>query len=802
MTLLPELKYAVRTLRRSPTYAAIAILTLALAIGANTAMFSVVDGVLLRALPYPNASRIVALNTSWPKKAHTTVRVTGPDFADVKAAASAFDKISYYWGGEVGVQLQDHAEFTGTFWTSPSFFPVFGVQPAFGRLFRDEDAKRSAIVALPFATRNFGSGPAALGKVVHIEGETYEVVGVMPALFHFPEQTQVWVAAPEIPEGKWNDRNAFNFHAVAALKPGVSLETANTQLQTIGSRLEQQYPGDNKGKTFLAIPLREQLVGSARTTVYFLMGAVGLLLLIACANVANLMLARATARSREMAVRAALGATRGIIIRQLLVESGVVAFIGGVLGLLLAYGGTRAMANLSAKQIGLPRLAEIHVNWAVFAFAIGLSLAASFLFGISPALHASKVDFNEALKAGGRGVAGGSNRLRSSLVVAQIALSFVLAIGAGLLFRSFLVLTSVDLGFRTDGMLVMYAHDPAKTFPDYLAAGRFFENVVAAMRALPGVKSAAAAMGLPTGQYGSNGNYVIDGQKWQPGAYAAPHADFSLGSPGYFATMGIPMLRGRDFNAGDAYDSPYVAIISQSLAQKSFPGQDPIGHTIECGLDAPQKWMTIVGVVADVRQDSPATSPGATLYMPLLQHPYYGNEVQIVMRTAVSPTSLIDSVRSKMLALNPEVPTKFTTMEAMVSDTVATPRLRMLLVGAFALLALLLAGIGMYGVLSYATSQRITEFGVRMALGATPANIVLLVLRGAAALAAIGVAVGLALAAAAGKIISSMLFGLKASDGLTYAVVLLLLTILAVLSAAVPAWRASRVDPLAALRQE
>jgi putative ABC transport system permease protein len=491
-----------------------------------------------------------------------------------------------------------------------------------------------------------------------------------------------------------------------------------------------------------------------------------------------------------------------VIIRQLLVESGVVALAGGSLGLLLAFGGTHLLAQAGAERFGLPRLADVHVNWAVFLFAIATSLAASFLFGISPALHASKVDFNEALKAGGRGVTGTSNRLRSVLVVAQIALSFVLAIGAGLLFRSFMALTQVDLGFRTGGMLVMYAHDPAKTLPEYLAAGRFFENVVAEMRSMPGVKSAAAVMGLPTGQYGSNGNYVIDGEDFQAHLTDAKHADFTLTSPGYFSTMGIPLLRGRDFNSDDRYDTQYAAVISESLARQSFPGRDPIGHTIQCGLDGPPKWMTVVGVVADVRQDSPAATPGATLYMPLLQHPYYANEVQVVMRSAVSPTSLIDPVRAKMMSLNPEVPTKFTTMEAMVSDTVATPRLRMMLVGAFAVLALLLAGIGMYGVLSYATTQRVSEFGVRMALGATPRNIVCLVLRGAAGLALIGVAIGLALSAMAGRVIASMLFGLKASDVATYAGVLTALTVLVVLSAAIPAWRASRVDPLAALRQD
>ena len=801
--LLPRnFTYALRTLKNNPAFAAVAIATLALGIGANTAMFSIVNGVLLRQLPYPNARRIVALNTVFTEKWRAVPRLTGPDLSDIRAGAQAFDHLSYYYGGEVGVQLPDHAEFVGSNWTSPDFFAVFGISPTFGRLFQPDDAKRAAVVALPFAARNFGSGLAALGKPIHIEGQSYEIVGVVPASFHFPDQSQVWVAVPDTPEGKWSERSAFNYHAVAELKPGMSLDNANAQLRTIGARLAATYAQSNQGRSFSVVPLRDQLVGSSRTTLYFLMGAVSLLLLIACANVANLMLARATARSREMAVRAALGATRAAIIRQLLVESAVVALSGGLLGIFIAVAGVRLISGAAIEQIGLPRAGEIGISWAVLAFAFAVSLAASFLFGISPAWQASKVDFNEALKAGGRGVAGGSSRLRNALVVSQIALSFVLAISAGLLFRSFMALTNVDLGFRTESTLVMYAHDPARTLDDYLAAGRFFESAVADLRQLPGVKSGAAAMGLPAGQYGSNGNYVVDGESFQSRLTNAPHADFSLAGPGYFSTMAIPLLRGRDFTAADRYDSPYVAIISESLARQSFPGQDPLGHTIQCGLDGPPKWMTIVGVVADVHRDSPASTPGPLLYMPLLQHPYYGNEVQVVIRTDGTATSLIAPVRRKMLALNPDVATKFTTMEAMVSGTLATPRFRMFLVIGFAIIALLLAVTGMYGVMSYVTSQRIPEFGVRMALGASPRQVVLLVLRRAAVLAAIGAATGLVLAAAGGKAISSMLFGLKASDAITYSAVLLALTPLVTLAAALPAWRASRVDPLAALRQE
>ncbi len=794
-----ELRYAVRALKNNPGFATIAILTLALGVGANTAMFSVVNGVLLRPLDYPNAARIAQLNTSYPQRGRKFPRTTGPDIVDIRSGAAAIEQLSFYQGGEMGVQLADHAEFVGTGFVTPNFFSVFGTATLFGRTFDPKDEKRAAVVSLPFAQRNFGSGPAALGQKLHVEGVALDIVGVVPATFRFPRAAQVWVAFSPQPESM--QRTAYNYQAVALVRADSSLDAANAQLQTLGARLEAAYPNENKGKTFVLVPLQEQLVGSVRTTLYFLMGAVSLVLLIACANVANLLLARATARQREMAVRAALGATRWAIARQLLVESGVIALAGCLLGLLLAFAGTRALTQATAQQVGLPRIADIQVNWIVLAFAIGVSLVASFLFGLSPAWQASRVDLNDALKQAGRGLAGSHGRLRNVLVVAQVALSFALAIGAGLLFRSFLALNSVDLGFRTQGMLVTYAHHPAHTDADYLQAGRFFENAIAQLKQVPGVASAAATMGLPTGQYGSNGGYVIDGQDFRANISHLSQAVFSLSSPGYFSTMDIPLVRGRDFNAADAYDRPFVAIISEALARQSFPGQDPIGHTIQCGLDSP-KWMTIVGVVADVRQDSPASSPGPALYMPLLQHPHHGNEITLVLRSAVSPTALIDPVRTKMNALNPEVATKFTTMEAMVSDSIATPRLRTVLVGLFAGLALLLAMAGMYGVMSYVATQRIPEFGVRMALGASPRHVLALVLGRATKMALLGVAIGLGIAFSAARVLSSMLFGLQPTDAMTYAAVLIAVTPIVVLAAAIPAWRASRVDPLVALRNE
>ncbi len=774
-----ELRHTLRTLKNNPSFTAIAVLTLALGIGANTTMFSVVNGVLLRPLDYPNASRIVQLNTSFLREGHSIPRLSGPDFIDVRSGASALEQMSFYWGGEMGVQLADHAEFVGTYFVTPNFFATFGVAPAFGRGFESqgslghENAPRGAVVGLSFAQRNFSSGTAALGQTLCMEGVAYQIVGVVPASFRFPREAQVWLESSSDPEKPWGvSRGSYNYRVFALLRPGASLDAVNTQLATIGTRLQADFPDTNKNKSFLAIPLREQLVGSVRTTLYFLMGAVSLVLLIACANVANLMLARATARQREMAVRSALGATRAKIARQLLLESSVVAFAGGALGLLLAVIGTRMLTHATAMKVGLPRLADIQVNWSVFIFVIGVSLLSSFLFGMSPAWQASKVDLSDALKQAGRGLAGSSNRLRNSLVVVQVALSFALAIGAGLLFRSFLMLSNVELGYRTQSMLVMSAHDPARTLDDSLRAVRFLENAVEEMKRIPGVISAAAAMGVPSGEIGSNGAYSADGQELKGDVSYAAQANFTLSGSGYFSTMGIPLLHGRE-----------------------------IGHSIVCGLDSP-KWMTVVGVVADVRQDSPGDSPRPTIYMPLHQHPYFANQFQMVMRSTVSPDSLIDLVRSKMRALNPEVATKFTTMEAMVSDSIATPRLRVMLAGLFAGVALLLAVAGMYGVMNYVTTQRIAEFGVRMALGASPRSVLALVMRRAAQLTVLGVTVGLAFAFSVARVLNTQLFGLKATDAITYAAALLAVTPIVVLAAAIPAWRAARVDPVVALRNE
>ncbi|MBA0088220.1 MAG: FtsX-like permease family protein, partial [Acidobacteria bacterium Pan2503] len=539
----------------------------------------------------------------------------------------------------------------------------------------------------------------------------------------------------------------------------------------------------------------------------------GLVLLIACANVANLMLARATARVREIAVRAVLGAGRWRIVAQLLLESTALALAAAVLGAGIAALATKGLLTIGARFVPAPLLPGIQFDWRVLVFTMAISLLASGLFGTAPAWQACRVDLQRSLKqSADRGLVGGAScGLRSSLVIAQIALSLMLAVSAGLLIRTLVALQRSQLGYRTEGVLVVYADAPARTLPEALEAGRIFDDLFARLRRLPGVISSAGAMGLPAGQYDSDGSFAIEGRQsfldanGQPikgvNLFNLPHAGFRLASPQYFATMGIPLLRGRDFNNRDLYDRPFVAIISESLARQNFPNEDPIGHRVQCGLDSPN-WMTIVGLVGDVRQSSPAAQPGPEIYMPLRQHPFTANEQEVVIRTAGDPKTLTPAAQETIHNLDPEIAMKFTTMSELVSDSIGAQRFRTALASIFAVLAVLLALSGMYAVMSYVSAQRTAEFGLRSALGAQQSNLVLLVLRGAIGIAGIGVAIGAVLSVATGRLLSSMLFGVKNLDAFTYAVVIGIVVPVILLASAIPARRASFVDPVTALRCE
>ena len=804
-----DLKLALRTLRRSPGFTCAVVLILAMGVGANTALFSVIDGVVLKPLDYPDAERIVAVENRWTDSGDLTANVAGGDLMDMQARSDTFEAFAYYQTpGDMGVRVAARAEMVRGARVHPHFFRVFGVDPTAGRLLLPDDAEVSAVVSPGFAERLFGSVPSAVGRSLTIGSKLHEIVGVVPDTMRFPADTEVWAAAPLEPANR--NRSGHNYRTVARLAGGVSVDGANADLATLATRLAREFPDTNGKKAFVVRPLAETMVGAIGTTLFLMMGAVALVLLIACANVANLILARASGRSRELAVRAALGAGRRHIVAQLLAESLVLAAAAGAVGLLIARVATDTLLRVGARYVPLPRLEEVHIDFRVLLFTAAVSLLTAVFFGVLPALQASRLDVSASLGQGGsRSVLGpGSKRLRGALVVAQIALSFTLAVDAALLLRSFIALTEAPLGFRTDGVLVAYANAPAQGpifdksgLDDHLREGQRYDELFARLREVPGVTSAAGAMGLPTGAYDSGGSYAVEGQHVFGGDFRRlPYAGFRLASPGYFRTMGIPVRRGREFGEGDTYDRPFVAVVSESLARKSFGDGDPIGHRIMCGLDSPE-WMTIVGVVGDVRQYSPASSPAPELYMPLRQHPSPATRLQVVVRTRVAPESLTGAVRNAMQATSPDVAVRFTTLKDSVDKSIAAPRFRMVLASVFAGLALLLAVGGMYALMSYGTSQRTTEFGLRMALGAQARDVVGHVVAGAARLVALGLALGLLLAFATSRVISAMLFGIRPLDTAAYLGVVLLSVPLIFLAAVVPALRAARVDPTVALRE-
>jgi predicted permease len=796
--LMQDLRYGVRVLLKAPAFTAVAVLTLALGIGATTAIFSVVEGVLIKPLSYPDADRIVQVLTHWTKTGHDGTNVSGADLVDVRDGTHAFDAFSMFWGMDIGVRSGGRSQLVGTGFVNTSFFDVFGVRPVAGRTFRAGDVKKAAVISNGYAAEHFGSAAGALGRTLQVDAVNYEIVGVMPAGFHFPALADVWVPVTDQPENM--NRSAHNYPIVARRKAEVTPQALDAAMATLSRQLATTYTDTNADKTLIAVPLQERTVGSMRSTLYLLLGAVALLFLIACANVANLLLARASVRTREIALRAALGADRWRILRQLVVESLLLAAIGGALGLAIAYTGTSALIRLA--PVSLPRLDEVVVDRGVLVFAAFASVVASLVFGLVPAWHAARIDVRQAMAEGGsRGaVGGGSARLRTGLAVAEIGLAVVLAIGGGVLFRSFMALSTVALGYRTSDLLIVQANLPTTDeVQSQVQTVERLERLLPAVRNIPGVRGAAAAFGLPMSIAGSNGSYAVEGMHTFAPGQKLPYANFRLTTPGFFETIGIPMLRGRDFTPQDRYDSPFVVIVSQALVRELFPNEDPLGRRLQCGFDS-MNYMTIVGVVGDIR-DTPGTPPTHELYMPVMQHPGPGSMQEIIVRTSVTPASLIESVRATIDRADPEVATKLTTFASRGNDAVAAPRFRAWLVGAFAALALLLAVAGIYGVMTYLTAQRTPELGVRMALGAGPGTVMRLVLNRAAMIGGVGLGIGLVLSLLSSRVLTTMVFGLSAVDWATYALVGSVVLLVTLLAAFIPAWRASRIDPLTVLRQ-
>jgi predicted permease len=787
-------------------FSLLVVFTLSLGIGITTALFSVVDAVLLRPLAYRNPGQIVAINTRWPAKNRTSRRITGGDFIDLRTALHSVSSMAFYNGGEMGVRVGAHSQFARTFQTSPSLFHVLDVTPVLGRLPEQSDAKQSAVVTVSFAAANWGNPAKALGQAVTVDNKAYQVVGLIDDRFSFPEKADLWITGPMDPENR--NHSAFNYFAIARLRPGVDVAAAQAELSTVSTRLAHGQAADYEGKAFRVLSLQEDLTGQVRTTLLCVFGAAGLLLLISSANAANLMQARAAARHREIAVRLSLGSNVGGIARLLLAEGAVLGCAAAAGGLLLAYVTVHALSSILPAN--LPHAAaDTQLNASALLFAAAVSAIMVLACSLLPLLNLRKVDIAEVLKQapGGR-VVGAGARSRDLIVIGQIALCCILCVGAALLSRTLLALIHAPLGYNSQGILVMYADSPAFEMAEYLQAIRTFESALDDIRQVAGVRAAAAVMGLPTGRYGSNGSYLVEGVHIQPGqdpfkanpSRELPEAVFALASPRYFETVGIPMLAGRDFSQRDQYNAPFTVIISQSLARQSFGSSDPIGRRIYCGLDSP-KPMTIVGVVGDVRQDSPASNPEPEIYMPFQQHPSYANELQVVVRADGDATRLTPEIRRRMQRLAPTMATSFESFPDMVQDSMAAPRFRATLVVVFAGLAVLLAMTGVYSLMAYVVAQRTSEMGLRMALGAGRTHIMGLVFRYAFALASVGLVVGLTGAVLLSRFVGSLLYGVRALDVVTYCSGALAVLLVVVMASSVPAWRACRVDPAGTLRE-
>jgi putative ABC transport system permease protein len=804
-----DLKFALRSLGKNPGFTALAIIVMALGIGANTAVFSVVNAVLLKPLAYSDPDRIVTIRNLRKPSGAVGTYISAPDYHDWHDQSNAFEAMAYYSragaDGSTAVLNGTTAEYVAVSSVTSEFFDVFGVHALAGRLFTDDEKKPgsggAALISDAYWQNHFQGNSNALGKTLRIYDKPMTIVGVMPADFQFPAKTDIWFPANTIfPENP--NRSSHNYTVVGRLKPGVSVEQAQAQLSGIATKLEQAYPRSNKGKGVTVVRMLDTMVSNVRLTLYLLLGSVGLVLLIACANMANLLLAKSTSRTREIAIRAAVGASRARIVRQLITESMVLAGAAGILGLILAVWGVYALVQLAPSNV--PRLAETTIQDAwVWTFTFLVSVLSSVLFGLAPAIQASRVDVNDSLKQGAtKSVGGGgAGHIRNALVVAEIALSVVLLTGAGLLIRSFQALMNVDLGYRPQKVLMIKTDVAASDDKGLVRAVQFDSDVLDDLRALPGA-TAVGATAAPPGAVRSNGSYWIGTlpPKEQLGN-TKEQAVFSVVGPGTFDTLGIAIKRGRDFNDTDAHEAFFSAIVNEELVKQSFAGRDPMGQIVYCGMDSPNP-MKIVGVVGNVRQWGPQQASWPEIYMPYRQHPGWSTQMSFLIRTPADPMALSEAVRRKIRERSPEVPAKITTLSEAVDQNVAAPKFRSLLLGIFAGLAVCLAMAGVYGVMAYVVSQRSNEIGLRMALGAGSSDVLKMVLGQALTLTAIGLAIGLAGAYAASRIITGLLFEVKPNDPATYVAVSALSAVVALIASFIPARRAAKVDPLVALRQE
>ena len=810
-TFFRDLRYSLRMLVKSPSFTVVAVLSIALGIGANTTVFSVINAVLLRSLPYKDPNSLVLL---WgDTKAETNRRkhnqVSATDVADFRSQASVFEDVATYSNWNAIMSGDGEAERVPAIQVGDGFFKIMKGKPLLGRVFTPEEQVdgKDFVIVLGYGLwqRRFGGDPSIVGKTVSLSGRPYNIVGVMDADFEPLPSTLV------SPVGQFYrpvaeayvdaDRDSRHLRAIARLRPGVTVEQARTEASLIAQRLEQAHPLTNKNQGADVVSVNDEIVGDIRPTLLMIFGAVIFVLLVACANVANLLLARSTVRFKEITIRSAIGAARSQLIRQLLTESMVLALLGGGLGLLLAFWGTGLVESAGSKIN--PMFHDIHVDMRCLAFTFGMSIVTGLIFGLVPALQISKPNLAESLKEAGRGSgpSASRNRLRNMLVVAEIAMTLVLLVCAGLLIRTVLRLRNVDTGFSARNVLAMNIGLPGTKYPKPENQIAFFKDVTERIKSLPGVKAVGTTSVLPLSDNFDGRGLAVEDHPKPPGEEIT--VDLYIASPGYLASMEIPLIKGRAITEQDTPDSPKVALINNTMSSQLWPNDDPLGKRIKFPGNEknPQQWRTIVGVVKDVSQYALDKKPPMQIYLPLGQQPTSFNT--IVVRTDSEPTTMISAVRREILAVDKDQAVfNVTTLEQLMGDSIAIRKLFMFLLLVFAAVALTLAAVGIYGVMSYVAAQRTHEIGIRMALGAQASDVLKLIIGNGMVLAVVGVSAGLAGSFALTRLLAGLLFGVSATDAATFLVVSIGLIMVALLACYVPARRATKVDPLVALRYE
>ena len=795
-----DFRFSVRSLLKRPGFTAIILIALALGIGANTAIFSLVNAVILQPLPYRDPDRLISV---YGTRNRSTQGSVGPtDFLDYRSQNKTFEQFAASGSTMLPMNLTGSGEperLNASIITG-NYFDTFGVRPALGRGFSLENEKTGqdhvTVLSHAFWQTRFGGDPNIVNKTINLDGKAYEVLGVMPAEVVLPQPAQLWVPINFDADPEMKMRNARFLRGIGRLKEGVTLDQAQTDTDLIAAQLEQQYPDSNTGWSLRLIPLREILVGGSRTMLFILFGAVGFVLLIACANVANLLLVRAAARQKEIAMRTALGASRLRIIRQMITESLSLAIFGGALGALLAVAGVKLLVSLGEDNI--PRTANVKIDATVLAFTLLISLATGLLFGLAPAIRTMKENLVDALKDGIRGGSEATvkNRTRSLLVVFESAIAVMLLIAAGLLIRSLVALQNVDPGFDPNNVLTLRVDLPRQKYNTPEKASNFFEQLETRVAGLPGVEAVGLITDLPLSGEARDMPYRVEGR---PATSDIAFVDFRRVNKNYFSAMRIPLRRGRNFSEQEVRQSDKAIVVSQAFVDSVFPNEEALGKRLIIWSGIRNEPYEIIGIVGDTRYQSLQGEPSATMYVPTRELLF----VNLVIRTQGDPLSLVGGVRKEVNALDPDQPiAAIRPMTEWVAMSAAGARYRTTLLGLFALLAMILAATGIYGVMSYSVAQRTQEIGVRMALGARPLDVLKLVVRQGMMLALIGVIVGLAGALALTRVMSSLLFGVTERDPITFVAVAALLIVVAFISCFVPAHRATRVDPLIALRCE